>query len=94
MTESLPEKKGEDPSSLDRTHAEFVAALNEEYRLMSQIDKILKTAEDRAVAERLVLDQYAPLVDAAIRHSRTALEEWLADLRRATAEVESYSSPE
>jgi hypothetical protein len=92
MTESFPEGK-EGPSSVDRAYADFKAAHDEETSLMSEIDRIYKTTENRAEADRL-FEEYAQLVDAMRRRADAALDEWLAGVRHIIAELDSSPRPE
>lgn len=91
MTEYLPDHKRE-VSLSDLAYAEFEEALAEEQRLLRQIDDRLTNTTDRLAAERLVLDQYASRVDAALRRSRAALEKWIAAVRQEEAARDEHSA--
>ena len=61
-------------------------ALNEERRIMREIDELLKSTPDRAEAEKTVLEKLAPQMDEAVKKSREALDAWLEEIRRQHSE--------
>lgn len=76
------------PENLEnQKYEELQAAMNEERRIMKEIDDVLASTPDRAEAEKLVLEKWAPLMEEAIKKSSEALKEWL-DFIRKTSERE------
>jgi len=54
------------PESLeDQKHRELQEAMDEEDRIMGEINKVLADTPDRAEAEKIVLEKWAPLMDEA-----------------------------
>ena len=65
----------------DKAYAELKAAEDEETKILKEMDKILQSSENREEAEKLILQTHAPLMDAAMRRSREALDKWLAIIK-------------
>jgi hypothetical protein len=79
--------KEEKPSSEnleDQNHRELQEAMDEENRIMGEIDNVLASTPDRAEAEKIVLEKWAPLMDEAMKKSREALRAWLDAMREAS----------
>ena len=84
MSEKFREEKGPAPENLeDQKHRELQEAMDEEDRVMAEIDKVLAGTPNRAEAEKIVLEQWAPLMDEAMRKSGEALKAWLDAMRKA-----------
>ena len=84
MTEQFKGEKGPIPENLkDQKHRELQKAMDEEDRIMQEIDNILASTSDRAEAEKIVLEKWAPLMDEAMRKSGEALKSWLDTMREA-----------
>lgn len=81
MNEESRREKSPAPESLEeQKHQEFQAAQVEEERIMKEIDNALASAPDRAQAERTVLKEFGPAMDAAKQKSSEALQAWLRAL--------------
>jgi len=65
----------------DKAYAELTAAINEETRILKEMDEILQSSEDREDAEKLILKTHAPLMDAAMKKSREVQDKWIAILK-------------
>lgn len=84
MNKTFGREKGPSPENLeDQKHRELQAAMDEEDRVMAEIDKVLASTPDRAEAEKIVLEKWAPLMDEAMKKSSEALKMWLDTMRNA-----------
>jgi glutathione S-transferase len=84
MSEQFSGEKGPAPENLeDRKHRELQEAMDEEDRIMREIDNVLANTPDRADAEKIVLEKWAPLMDEAMKKSGEALKAWLDTMREA-----------
>lgn len=85
MSEQFSGEKGPTPENLeDQKHQELQAAMDEEDRVMAEIDKVFVSTPDRAEAEKIVLENWAPLMGEAMKKSGEALEAWLDVMREAS----------
>lgn len=84
MNEQFKGEKGLAPENIeDQKYAAFQAALDEEEKIMAEIDKVFESTPDRTEAEKIVLEKYASQMDEAMRKSRQALDEWLRAIEEA-----------
>ena len=84
MSEQFSGEKGPAPENLeDQKHRELQAAMDEEDRVMAEINKVFANTPDRAEAEKIVLEKLAPLMDEAMKKSGEALKVWLDTMREA-----------
>ena len=84
MAEQFKREKGPTPENLeDKKHRELQEAMEEEDRIMQEIDNVLNSTPDRAEAEKIVLEKWAPLMDEAMIKSGEALKSWLDTMREA-----------
>ena len=84
MSEQFSGEKGPAPENLeDQKYRELQAAMNEEDRVMAEIDKVFASTPDRAKAEKIVLEKLAPSMDEAMKKSGEALKAWLDTMREA-----------
>lgn len=84
MSEKFSGEKSSTPENLeDQKHKELQAAMDEEDRIMAEIDKVLASTPNRAEAEKIVLENLAPLMDEAMKKSGEALKAWLDTMREA-----------
>ena len=70
----------------DRKFHEWEAAVDEEERLQLKIKEILNTAPDRAEAEKMILQDWAPKLEAASKKAGQLMDEWLALLKKIDKE--------
>ena len=75
------EKKPTSEKFENEKYAAFQMTMDEEQRIMEEINNILATTQDRAEAEKIVLETLAPKMDKAIEESRQALHNWLEEIR-------------
>ncbi len=54
----------------------------EENRIMEEIEGVLTGVPDREEAEKIVLKQYAPLMEEAMKKSTEAFREWRESARK------------
>lgn len=84
MNEQFKGEKGPAPENLeDQKHAAFQAAMDEEEKIMAEINKVLESTPDRAKAEKIVLEKYASQMDEAMKKSKQALDEWLSAIEES-----------
>lgn len=75
-------RDGMEPSKeCEPTWTALEQSLDEERRLHDEIDAILRDP-DRSEAERRVLEEYAPRMDAAMARSRESLRSFIGTLTR------------
>lgn len=87
MTEQFKGEKGPAPESLeDQKYAALQAAMDEEDRIMKEIDNILTTTPNREEAEKIVFEKYASQMDEAMKKSRQTLDEWFSAIEKAREE--------
>jgi hypothetical protein len=55
--------------------------MEEEARIMKEIERVFATTPDREEAEKIVLEKYASQMDKAMKKSRQALKEWFETMR-------------
>ena len=61
----------------DELYKDLLMAEEEERKILAEIDQVLKSTPDRKVAEKIVLEKYAPRMDEAMKNSGEALNRWL-----------------
>jgi len=84
MSKQFSGEKGLAPENLeDHKYQELQAAMDEENQVMAEIDKVLANTPDKAEAEKIVLEKWAPLMDEAMKKSGEALKAWLDIMREA-----------
>jgi len=85
MSEQFKGEKGPASENLeDQKHRELQEAMDEEDRIMREIDNVLASTQDKAEAEKIVLEKLAPLMDEAMKKSSEALRVWLDTMREAS----------
>ncbi len=83
MSEQPKEEKIQIPENLeDQKYAELKSSMDEEDRIMKEIDGLLNAATNREGAEKTIIEKYAPLMDGAMKKSRQALDEWLGTIEK------------
>lgn len=84
MNEQSKGEKGPTPENLeDQKYTALQAAMDEEDKIMKEIDNVFATTSDRAEAEKIVLEKYISQMDEAMRKSRQAFDEWLNVIKEA-----------
>jgi len=82
MPEKFEGEKNKTPESIeDQKYHELQEAMDEEERIMREIDNVLASTSDRAGAEKIVLEKWAPLMDEAMKKSHEALKAWLGTMQ-------------
>ncbi len=70
------------PTEEDLKYEEIKRAMKEEERLQGEIDKIFAAISDRTEAEKIVLRDWAPQLDAAQYKTGQFLREWFSIMER------------
>ncbi len=84
MSEKFSEGKGSAPENLEeQKYKDLQAAMDEENRIMKEINDVFASGLDRVEAERIVLEQYASLMDEAIKKSSETLKAWLDSMQES-----------
>lgn len=84
MPEKLRGEKGSVPENLeDQKYRELQAAHGEENRIMAEMEKVLADTPDKARAEKVVLEQWAPLMDGARKKADEALKAWFDAMKKS-----------
>ena len=84
MSERFKKEESPAPESLeDQKYKELRAVMDDEDRIMKEIDDVLASTPDRAEAEKIVLENYALAMDKAMKKSGEALKAWLDAMRES-----------
>jgi ElaB/YqjD/DUF883 family membrane-anchored ribosome-binding protein len=84
MNKQFKGEKGPAPEKVeDQKYAAVQAAMDEENKIIAEINKILESTPDRAEAEKIVLEKYAPQMEEAMEKTRQALDEWLETIKES-----------
>lgn len=82
----MPSVSPEVPLSLEEqerlAYEASFAAEEEVRRLFQEMDAVVKSGEDRIVAERKALELYGDAIDAAMEKSKVALHVWFDASRK------------
>lgn len=77
------ENNSESATNLEKQkYLEFTKAMDEESRIIDEINKIFDSTSDRAAAEKIILDTLAEQMDAALQKSKTAQVAWLEIMKK------------
>jgi len=60
----------------DQKYRELLETMDEEDRIMKEINTVFTNTPNRAEAEKIVLEKWALLMDEAMKKSREALNAW------------------
>lgn len=71
-----------------RLHKELQEAMDEEDRIMAEIDKVFESTPDRGEAEKIILEKWAPLMDEAVKKSSDLTKQWLEAIDKSQQEYE------
>jgi hypothetical protein len=84
MSEQFKREASPAPENLeDQKYAALQAAIDEEDRIMKEIDNVFVTIPNREEAEKIVLEKYAHQMDEAMKKSKQTLDEWLRAIEEA-----------
>ena len=76
--------EGSGPENLeDQKYRELQEAMKEEDRIMKEIKGVFTSASTKAEAEKIVLENWGPLLDEAIKKTGKALKEWFDAMNKA-----------
>ncbi len=71
-----------------RLHNELQRAIEEEERIMAEMDKVFESTPDRAEAEKIILEKWAPLMDEVSKKSVELTKQWLEAMKKSQEEFE------
>jgi len=71
-----------------RLHKELQEAMDEEDRIMAEINKVFESTPDRGEAEKIILEKWMPLMDKAAKKSNELITQWLEAMRESQEEYE------
>lgn len=83
---SSPENQEVDEEA--RLRKELQETMNEEDRIMVEIDKVFESTPDRGEAEKIILEKWAPLMDEAVKKSNEFRTQWLEAMNESQEEFE------
>ncbi len=89
--ENIGDKKDTFQEVLDeqnRIHKTLWEAMDEEDRIMREMDKVFETVPDRYEAEKIILEKWALLMDEAIKKSSKLSTEWFEAIKKSQEEYE------
>lgn len=69
-------------NSENEKHIAFQSAIEREQKIMEEINDVFAITQDRAEAEKIVLETLAPKMDAVIEESKQALHIWLEAIKK------------
>ncbi len=70
-------------------HKELQEAINEEDRIITEMDKIFKSTPDRAEAEKIILEKWVLPMDEAVKKSGELVIQWREAINKSQQEYES-----
>jgi hypothetical protein len=73
----------------DQKYEEWKTAAERVDAIRRDIQAVLSSTPNRAEAERIILEQHAPLLDQATKESDSALDSWLEAMRATRRSQES-----
>lgn len=78
MNEQFKGEQCPTPENIEnQKYTAFQVAMDEEEKIMAEMNKIFELTQDRAEIEKNILEKYASQMDEAMKKSRKALDEWL-----------------
>ena len=84
MNEQSKREKGPTSENIeDQKYTALQVAMDEEDKIMAEINKVFESTPDRAEAERIVLEKHASQMDEAMKKSKQVLGEWLHAIEEA-----------
>ena len=86
--ENIPSSENKNIDEEARLHKELQEAMDEEDRVMAEMDKVFELTPDRSEAEKIILEKWAPLMDEAVKKSSELTTQWLEAMRKSQQEWE------
>ena len=86
--ENIPSSENKNIDEEARLHKELQEAMDEEDRVMAEMDKVFELTPDRSEAEKIILEKWAPLMDEAVKKSSELTTQWLEAIRKSQQEWE------
>lgn len=82
-----PENKGaiEEEACL---YKELQEAMDEEDKIMAEMDKVFESTSDRGEVEKIILEKWAPLMDEAVKKSSDLTKQWFEAMDKSQQEYE------
>ena len=71
-----------------RLQKELEESMDEQDRIMSEINKIYESTPDRNEAEKIILEKLAPLMDEAVKKSSELTIQWIEAMRKSQEQFE------
>ncbi|MBU1730614.1 hypothetical protein KJ557_03670 [Patescibacteria group bacterium] len=90
INKTMPEKveKGPTPENLEeQKRREWQVSMDEENRVLAEVNKVFDSTPDRAEAEKIVIEKWAPLMDETMKKSSEALNTWFDAMREDYARM-------
>ncbi len=66
----------------DKYYSEVKATEVVVKNLLIEIDKVYKSTSDRNLAEKIILDQWAPQMDEALKKAKFAFDSWIENVQK------------
>ena|SRR3989339_776882 len=86
--ENIPSSENKNIDEEARLHKELQEAMDEEDRVMAEMDKVFELTPDRSEAEKIILEKWAPLMDEAVKKSSELTIQWLEAMRKSQQEYD------
>ncbi len=67
----------------EQKYREWQAAVEEEEQIRRDIERVFAEISDRSEAEKIVLAEYAPQMDVAMKKSAELFQEWFKAVRQS-----------
>lgn len=71
-----------------RLHKELQEVMDDEDRIMAEMDKIFESTPNRGEAEKIILEKWAPLMDEAVKKLSELTNKWLEAIKKSQEEYE------
>ncbi|MCK4553803.1 hypothetical protein KAU19_02480 [Candidatus Parcubacteria bacterium] len=89
--ENTDDKKDTFQEALDkqnRIHKALWETMDEEDRIMKEMDKVFETTSDQNEAEKIILEKWALLMDEAVKKTGQLTTEWFEAIKKSQKEYE------
>jgi hypothetical protein len=84
--ENIPSPENKNVDEETRLHKELQDAMDEEDRIMAEMNKVFESTPDRSEAEKIILEKWAPLMDEAAKKSSELTTQWFEAMRKSQEE--------